>query len=146
MKSSHSHCTRLYCTAEGFNAQQTALMHSKYCMAEGFNAQQTVLMHNKQLYYIIEGLNAQQKALLHHRKLYCIADGFIAQQEVLSHSRKVSLTAKTREKFLLWQKTEDKPTLQCLPLDLDLMFAHKLAAAKWYFGAHSVERQARIPS
>ena len=52
---------------------------------------------------------------------------------------------------MLWQKlqkcpstaeTKDKPTLQRLPLDLDSMFAHKLAMAEWYFGAYSAERQA----
>ena len=37
-------------------------------------------------------------------------------------------------------ETEVKPTLQRLPLDLDSMFAHKLAAAEWYFGAYSAER------
>ena len=102
---------------------------------------------------------------MHSRKLYYTADSFIAQQEILPHSRKVSPAAKTREKFLLRQKLEkssfcgknwrkvpsaaeieNKPTLQRLPLDLNSTFAHKLAAAKWYFEAHSAERQTRLPS
>ena len=36
-------------------------------------------------------------------------------------------------------ETEDKPILQRLSLDLDSTFAHNLAAAKWYFEAHSAE-------
>ena len=102
---------------------------------------------------------------MHSRKLYCIARSFIAQQKVLLHSRKVSLTAETKEKSVLWQileksqsrgknwrkvlfmaETEDKPTLQHLPLDLYSMFAQNLAVAKWYFGAHSVNCQAQLPS
>ena len=96
---------------------------------------------------------------MHSRKLYCIVGSFIALQKILLHSRKVSLVVETGEKFILRQKssfcgrkvpsaveTEDKPTLQRLPLDLDSTFAHKLAVAKWYFEAHSTERQARLPS
>ena len=41
---------------------------------------------------------------------------------------------------------EGKPTLQRLPLDLDSTFTHKLAAAEWYFGPHSAESQAQLPS
>ena len=152
MKSSHSHCKRLYCTTEGFKAQQTALMHNRqfYCTAEGITT---------------ESFTAWQKALMHSRMLYCTAGSFIAQQKVLLHSRKVSPAAETREKFLLRQKlekssfcsrnwrkvpsaaeTEDKPTLQRLPSDLDSMFAQNLAAAKWYFGAHFEKREAWLPS
>ena len=142
MKSSHSHCKRLYCTTEGFKAQQTTLMHNRqfYCTAEGITT---------------ESFTAWQKALMHSRMLYCTAGSFIAQQKVLLHSRKVSPAAETREKFLCgrnWRKvpstaeTEDKPTLQRLPLDFNSMFTHNLAATKWYFEAHSVERLARLPS
>ena len=100
MKSNHSHCKRLYCTAEGFKAQQTALMHSrqlyytaKGITAESFIARQNTLMHNGQLQ-------------MHSRKLYCTAESFIAQQKVLLHSRKVSPVAEIGEKFLLRQKLE----------------------------------------
>ena len=98
---------------------------------------------------------AQQTASLHSRKFYCTADGFTKQQKVLPHNRKFNPAVETKEKFLLrqkhqscdrnWQRqkqksqfcsrnwrkvlsaaeTEDKPTLQLLPLDLDSMFAHK---------------------
>ena len=97
MKSSHSHCKRLYCTTEGFNAQQTTLMH------------------NRQLYCTAEGFNAQQKALLHRRKLYYTADSFIVQQEVLPHSRKVSPTAEIGEKFILRQKQRISPLCNVFP-------------------------------
>ena len=126
MKSSHSHCKRLYCTADSFKVLQIALMHSRqlYCTAECFNA--------------------QQKALLHRRKLYCTADGFIVQHEVLPHSIKVSLAVETREKFLLRQKQRISPLYSVFSWTLDLMFAHKLAVAEWYFGAHLAERQANF--
>ena len=42
MKSSHSHCKVLYCTAEGFKAKQTTLKHSRklYYTTESFATQQ----------------------------------------------------------------------------------------------------------
>ena len=121
MKSSHSHCKRLYCTAEGFNVQQTALMHSKqpYCIAEGFNA--------------------RYKALLHSKRFYCTARHFTAQQKSQSCSRNWRKVPSAAE-------TEDKPTLQHLPLDLDSTFVHKMVAAKWYFETHYAERSAQLPS
>ena len=76
---------------------------------------------------------------MHSRKLYCTTGNFTTQQKSQfrgRNQRKVPTTA----------ETEDKPTLQCLPLYLDSTFAHKLATAKWYFEAHSVECQARLPS
>ena len=60
MKSGHSHCKTLYCTVEGFNAQQT------------------VLMHNRKLYCIAGSFIAQQKVLLHSRRFYCSAKSFAA--------------------------------------------------------------------
>ena len=99
-KSSHSHCKRFYCTAEGFKAQQTTLKHSRqlYCTVEGFT---------------VENFTARQKALMHSgqiqmysRKLYYIAGNFIAQQKVLLHSRKVSPMVEIGEKFFLRQKLE----------------------------------------
>ena len=91
----------------------------------------------RKLYYIAEGL--LQKALLHSRRLYCAAEGFAAQQKVLLHYRRLYYTSKSftpqqkillhSKKSVLWQnwrkvpsmtETEDKPTLQCLPLDFGL--------------------------
>ena len=99
MKSSHSHCKMLYCTAEGFKAQQTALMHNKqlYCTAEGFMA---------------KSFTAQQTTSMHNKKLYCTAGSFIAQQKVLLHSKKVSPVAETGEKFLFAAETGEKLLLQ----------------------------------
>ena len=89
-KSSHSYCKRFYCTAEGFKAQQTALMHNRqlYCTTEGFTT---------------ESFNAQQTTSMHSRNLYCTAGSFIAQQEALSHSRKFCYIAK---KSVMQQKLE----------------------------------------
>ena len=80
IKSGHSHCKRLYCTAEGFKAWQKALP----C----FKAQQTALLHSRRLY---------------SRKLYCTARSSIAQQETLLHSRKFCYIAK---KSVMRQKLE----------------------------------------
>jgi len=46
----------LYCTAEGFKAQQTALKHNRklYCIAGSFIAQQKVLQHSKKVSPIAE--------------------------------------------------------------------------------------------
>ena len=131
MKSSHSRCRKV----------QKGLLHSRrcYCTAESFTAQQKTLLHSRKFYYTIENFTAQQKVLLRNRRFYCIAKSFIAQQKSQScgkNWRKVPSAA----------KTEDKLTLQRLPLDQDLRFAHKLATAKWYFGAHSAEHQAQLPS
>ena len=141
-KSSHSHCKRLYCTAKGFKAQQTALKHSKqlYCTVGGFTAEsfttrQKALMHSGQLQ-------------MHSRKLYCTARSFIVQQKILLHN-KVSPAAKIGEKFLLQQKlekssfcgrkqrkvpsateTEDKPTLQHLSLGLGLSVCAQPSSGK----------------
>ena len=91
---------------------------------------QKVLLHSRRCYCIAENFTVQHKVLLHSRKFYCTVESFIAQQKVLPQNRKVSPMA----------ETEVKPTLQRLPLDLDSMFAHKLAAAEWYFGAYSAGR------
>ena len=90
MKNSHSHCKKLYCTANNFTAQQTALQHSKqlYCTAENFTAQQNVLLRNK--------------------RFYCTAESFIAR-------RKVSIVAETREKFLLQQEQRISPLCSVFP-------------------------------
>ena len=55
-KSSHSHCKRFYCTAEGFKAQQTTLKHSRQlcCIAGSFIAQQKVLLHSKKVSPAVE--------------------------------------------------------------------------------------------
>ena len=100
MKSSHSHCKRLYCTAEGFNAQQTALLHSRqlYCTAEGFTA--------------------PQKALLHSRWFYCTTGSFAAQQKSQScgrNWRKFPFAAGIGEKFLLRQKQRISPLCSVFP-------------------------------
>ena len=96
-------------------------------------------MHSRQLQCTAESFIAQQKVLLRNKKFCCIAEKSFLRQKLEKSSfcgRKVPSTAETK----------DKPTLQCLPLDLDSTFAHKLAAAKWYFEAHSAERQAQLPS
>ena len=132
---------KFYCTAEGVTAQQKALLRSKKfnCIAEGFTAQQKVLLHNRKLYCTIESLTAQQKALLHNRRFYCTAESFPTQQKSQSCGRNWRKVPSAVE-------TNNKPTLQCFPLDLDSTFAHKLVAAKWYFGANSVEHQTQLPS
>ena len=149
MKSSHSHCKRLYCTTEGFKAQQTTLMHNRqfYCTAEGitiesFTAWQKALMHSRMLYCMAEGFNAQQEALLHNRKFCCIVEKSVLRQKL----EKSSSCGRNWRKVPSTAETEDKPTLQRLPLDFNSMFTHNLAATKWYFEAHSVERLARLPS
>ena len=126
MKSGHLHCRRLYCTAEGFKAQQTALMHNRqlYCTAEGFTAKSFI---------------AQQKVLLHNIRFYYMTESFAAQQ-------KSQTCGRNWRKVLSATKIEDKPILQRLPLDLDSTFAHKLTATKWYFEAHSAKRQTKLPS
>ena len=126
MKSGHLHCRRLYCTAEGFKAQQTALMHNRqlYCTAEGFTAKSFI---------------AQQKVLLHNIRFYYMTESFAAQQ-------KSQTCGRNWRKVLSAAEIEDKPILQRLSLDLDSTFAHKLTAAKWYFEAHSAKRQTQHPS
>ena len=72
MKSSHSHCRKV----------QKALLHSKrcyctaklYCTAEGFAAQQKVLLHNRKFYYVVRNFTAHQKVLLHSRKVGPMAE------------------------------------------------------------------------
>ena len=46
-------------------------MHSRqlYCTAEGFNAQQKALLHRRKLYYIANGFIAQQEVLPHSKKV-----------------------------------------------------------------------------
>ena len=144
MKSSHSHCKILYYMAEGFNAQQTALMHSRqlHCTADGFTTQQKALMHSRKLYCTAESYTAQQTVLLHSRKFYRIVEKSVLRQKL----EKSSFCGRNWRKVPFAAEIEDKPTLQRLPLDLDSTFAHKLAAAKWYFEAHSAKCQARLPS
>ena len=79
---------------------------------------------------------------MHSRKFCCMAEKSVLQQKLEKNSfcgrnwRKVSSTV----------ETEDKPTLQRLPLDLDSTFTHNLATTKWYFETHSAECQTRLPS
>ena len=112
------HSRQLYCIAEDI-------------MIESFTARQKALMHNGQLQ-------------MHSRKFCCIAEKSFLRQKL----EKSSFYSRNWRKVPSMAKTEDKPTLQHLPLDLDLdsTFAHKLAVAKWYFEAHSTECQARLPS
>ena len=100
MKSSHLHYKRLYCTAEGFKAQQTALMHNRQlnCTAEGFTAKNFIV---------------QQKVLLHNRQFYYMTESFAAQQ-------KSQTCGRNWRKVLSAAEIEDKPILQCLPLDFGL--------------------------
>ena len=95
-------------------------------------------MHSKQLYCIakdimIESFTARQKALMHSgqlqmhsRKFCCIAKKSFLRQKL----EKSSFYSRNWRKVPSMAKTEDKPILQRLPLDLDSMFAHNLAAAK----------------
>ena len=81
-----------------------------YSTAEGVTAQQKALLHSREFYCTIENFIAQQKVLLRNRRFYCIAESFTTQQKSQSRGRnwrKVPFAA----------KTEDKPTLQRLPLD-----------------------------
>ena len=129
-ESSHSHCKKLYCTADSFKAPQTALMHSRQldCTAEGstaesFTAQQKALMHNKQLQCTTESFTVQQEALSHSRKLYCTVESFATQQ------KKVNPAAETGEKKKTsTAETEDKhhilPAVSVLLAD-ETQFAHK---------------------
>ena len=98
-----------------------------------------MLLHSRKLYYTVETFAAQQKVLLRNIRFYCTAESFTTQQKSQSYGRNWRKVPSAVE-------TEDKPTLQRLPLDLDSTFAHKLAAAEWCFGAHSAERQAQLPS
>ena len=122
------HSRQLHCIVESFTI-------------ESFTAQQKALMHNRQLQYTAESFTVQQEALLHSRKFCCIAKKSVLQQKL----EESSFCGRNWRKVLSAAETEDKPTLQCLPLDLDSTFVHNLAAAKWYFEAYSVERQARLP-
>ena len=99
-------------------------------------------MHSRQLQYTAESFTAQQEALLHSRKFCCIVEKSVLRQKL----EKSSFCGRNWRKVSSVVETEDKPTLQCLPLDLDSTFVHNLAAAKWYFEAHSGERQAQLPS
>ena len=81
-------------------------------------------------------------ALLLGRKFCYIAEKLVLRQKL----EKSSFRGRNWRKVPFAAKIEDKPTLQHLPLDLDSTFAHKLAAAEWYFGVHSAERQAQLPS
>ena len=122
------HSKQLHYTAEGFTAKS-------------FTARQKALMHSRQLQYTAESFTAQQEALLHSRKFCCIVEKSVLRQKL----EKSSFCGRNWRKVSYVAETEDKPTLQCLPLDLDSTFVHNLAAAKWYFEAHSAERRARLP-
>lgn len=126
--------------AKYFTTWQKALMHSRqlYCTADGFTAQQKALMHSRKLYCTAESYTAQQTILLHSRKFYRIVEKSVLRQKL----EKSSFCGRNWRKVPFAAEIEDKPTLQRLPLDLDSTFAHKLAAAKWYFEAHSAKRQA----
>ena len=100
---------------------------------------QKTLLHSRRCYCIAKSFTAQQKVLLHSRKFYCTAESFTARQKSQSCGRNWRKVPSAAE-------TEDKPTLQRLPLDLDSTFAHKLAATEWYFGAHSAKCQTQLPS
>ena len=123
------HSRQLYCTAESFTA-------------ESFTTWQKALMNSKQLQCTTESFTAQREDLLHSKKFCCKPEKSVLRQKL----EKSSFCGRNWRKFPSTTKTKDKPTLQRLPLDLDSTFAHKLAAAKWYSGAHSAERQARLPS
>ena len=71
-----------------------------------------------------------------HSRKFC----YIVEKSVIRQKLEKSSFCGRKVPFAV--ETEDKPTLQRLPLDLDSMFAHKLEVAKWYFGAHSAEYQA----
>ena len=106
---------------------------------ESFTAQQKVLLYSKKFYYTAESFTAQQKVLQCNKRFYCTLESFTAQQKSQSCDR-------DWRKVLSTAETKDKPTLQRLPLDMDSTFAHKLTAAEWYFGAHSMQRQVQLPS
>ena len=123
------HSKQLHYTAEGFTAKS-------------FTARQKALMHSRQLQYIAESFTAQQEALLHNRKFCCIVEKSVLRQKL----EKSSFCGRNWRKVSYVAETEDKPTLQCLPLGLGSTFAHKLTVAKWYFKTHFTERQTRLPS
>ena len=131
MKNSHSHCKKV----------QKTLLHSRryYYTTESFTTQLKALLHNRRFYCTAESFIAQHKVLLRNRRFYCTVESFTAQQKSQS-------CGKNQRKVPSAAETEDKPNLQRLPLDLDSTFAHKLAVAEWYFGAHSAKRQAQLPS
>ena len=122
------HSRELHCIVESFTA-------------ENFTARQKTLMHSRQLQYTSKSFTVQQEALLHSRKFCCIAEKSVLRQKL----EESSFCGRNWRKVLSTAETEDKPTLQRLRLDLDSTFVHNLAAAKWYFEAYSVERQARLP-
>ena len=99
-------------------------------------------MHSRQLQYTVESFTTQQEALCHSRKFCCIAEKLVLQQKL----EKSSFCSRNWRKVPSAVEIEDKPTLQCLPLDLDSTFVHNLVAAKCYFEAYFAERQARLPS
>ena len=82
-------------------------MHSRqlYYTAEGFNAQQKALLHRRKLYCIADGFIAQQEVLPHSRKVSPAAE----------IGEKVPSTAETGEKFLLQQKQRISPLCSVFP-------------------------------
>ena len=99
-------------------------------------------MNSRQLQSTTESFTAQREDLVHSKKFCCIAEKSGLWQKLA----KSYFCGRNWRKVHSETETKDKPTLQRLPLDLDSTFAHKLAVAKWYSGAHSAERQARLPS
>ena len=95
-KSSHSHCKVLYCTAEDFKAQQTALKHSRklYCIAGSFIAQQEALLHSRKFCYIAKKVSPAAET----------GERFLLRQKLEKSSfcgknwRKVSSAAETKDK------------------------------------------------
>ena len=109
-------------------------------------------MHSRQLQCTVESFIAQQKALLHNKKFCCIAEKSILWQKLEKSSfcsrnwRKVPFAVETGEKFILQQKQRISLLCSVFPWTLDSTFAHKLAVAKWYFGAHFVKHEAQLSS
>ena len=92
-------------------------------------------MHNRKLYCTTQSFIVQKMVLLHSRRFYRIAEKSVLRQKL----EKSSFCGRNWRKVPSVVEIEDKPSLQRLPLDLDSMFAHKLAMAKWYFEAYSAK-------
>ena len=108
MKSSHSRCRKV----------QKALLRSRklYCARESFTAQQKV-------YRTTKTFTAHQRVLLHNRRFHCTVESFIAQHKSQSCGINWSKVPSVVE-------TEDKPTLQRLPLDFGLNVCAQIGSGK----------------
>ena len=99
-KSSHSHCKVLYCTAEDFKAQQTALKHSR------------------KFYYIAGSFIAQQKVLQTQQKKSVLRQKLEKSSFCGKNWRKVSSAAETKD------KPQVLPAVSVLLTD-EAQFTHK---------------------